>query len=243
MTSVDYPNSPTVGQFHSHWMWNGTAWMINKTGFSFVTDTAPIRAVTGQTWYQPSTGASYVWNSGWVAFQPNSLRNASEISFAPTTPSDPYVPQIAATNVQNATAEVAADISANYSLGIVAVGTMIIMADGRIAASANTPLTHPLYFTPLVGRRYRLKFRCRVAYPTVAACSIYLRTYGDNNLAGADTHTFLQSAHSSPEFEQVFDGTGTPSSYQINIIPNNAIGVYTEQPVSFFNIQDIGPAR
>ena len=242
MTAVNYPNAPTVGQNHGYWTWNGTAWTIGKHGFSFVSDDTPARPTTGQTWYQPSTGISYVWNSAWIAFQPNVSRSASEITFA-TQNADVNVPPIAATNVQTAIAEVATDTYASYALGIVAVGTMIFMQDGRIAAGANTPLTAILAFTPLLGRRYRLKFRCRVAYPTVAACSIYLRTYGSNNLGGADTHTFLGGSHSSPEFEQVFDGDGTPSTYQVNIIPNNDVGIYTEQPVSFFNIQDIGPAR
>lgn len=238
---IDFPAAPVVGQHHSKWIWNGTNWAYDKSGFTFVQDAVPPSPSGSATWYQTSTGQSLVWSSNsWVQFSPYEPV-ASQISFTPVVPTDPYVPVTSALNVQAAVQEVATDTAANYALGIVAVGTMVPMSQTTV--SANTVMTQPLAFTPLLGRRYRVKFKFRACQPVVAACNIYLRCIGSNNLASADTHTFIGGVHCSPEYECVFDGTGVASTYQIDIIPSNTVYCWTEQIVSFFHIQDIGPAR
>ena len=240
---IDFPAAPTVGQRYLDWAWNGSTWVFNRTGFTFVSDGAPSAGAPGQTWYQTSTGISYVWNLTWVPFAPGNISAAVQVPFTATAPANAFIPVIAASNVQAAVEEVVTDTAATYALGIVATGIMVPMAQTTINTSVDTPVTQLLSYTPLLGRRYRIKFRARACQPVVAPCNMYLRCVGSNNLAAADTHTFVGGVHVSPEYECVFDGTGVPSTYQINAVPGNTIYFWNDQPVCFFNIQDIGPAR
>lgn len=83
MAALDYPASPTVGQIYDRWEWDGTKWMLaasggggggGSDGYSFVQEGAPTATVAGQTWYQTSTGASYVWyDSFWVQTSPGGV--------------------------------------------------------------------------------------------------------------------------------------------------------------------------
>lgn len=86
MAAIDFPNSPVNGQvFNSgslSWTYQtGVGWLLNNAtgggGFTFAQDTVPTATAMNQTWFQTSTGDSYVWtNDGnstqWVQFAPGS---------------------------------------------------------------------------------------------------------------------------------------------------------------------------
>lgn len=74
MATLDFPDSPTVGEIYDRWTWTGTSWAftggavnMDTRGFTFYQDAQPTSSRAGDTWYHPSTGQSYVWTgSAWV---------------------------------------------------------------------------------------------------------------------------------------------------------------------------------
>lgn len=84
MAAYDFPDAPTNGQVYDKWTWNGTMWKLTAgagggggSGFTFSQDAMPTATAIGNTWYQTSTGDSFVWtNDGnstqWVQFAPGS---------------------------------------------------------------------------------------------------------------------------------------------------------------------------
>jgi hypothetical protein len=72
MTALDFPAAPTQGQVFDRWTWDGTKWMLTggtggggggggSDGYSFVQDTPPTATASGQTWFDTSSGDSFVW--------------------------------------------------------------------------------------------------------------------------------------------------------------------------------------
>jgi len=76
MAEIDFPDSPAVGEVYDQWTWNGSLWHLTPgdiggagSGFTFVQDSTPAPDDVGDTWYQPSTGESFVWDgTEWVLF-------------------------------------------------------------------------------------------------------------------------------------------------------------------------------
>jgi hypothetical protein len=71
MTAINFPDSPTVGEtFVSGtraWLWDGTVWQIRKATDAYVSDTAPVNPVAGNTWFRSTTGQYFVYyDSTWV---------------------------------------------------------------------------------------------------------------------------------------------------------------------------------
>lgn len=73
MTTLDFPNSPTVGQEHIHdestWMWDGTKWMaVMDAGSSvIVSETIPQDVPVGTIWFDSLTAQTLVlYGNSWV---------------------------------------------------------------------------------------------------------------------------------------------------------------------------------
>jgi hypothetical protein len=71
--SLDYPNSPTVGQIFSGWRWDGVKWVPAPGTYAvYVGDTAPTSPVAGALWWDSVSGNLFVYYSDpnsneWVA--------------------------------------------------------------------------------------------------------------------------------------------------------------------------------
>ena len=133
------------------------------------------------------------------------------------------------------------------ALGIVAMGTMNTSTVPLVIPSNTTAnITAPLVFTTQIGRRYRIVTKVRAIHPTSmnVASGVYFRTSG-NGLASNDTHVVSQYQFESLEHVVIFNGTGIEGTYLTTITTGGATGqnVYTDQPSSFFYIEDVGPVR
>lgn len=84
--SMNFPNSPTIGQTYSavggpSYVWNGTAWDLSLTsGFisAPMSDTPPINPYNGMFWTDTTTMITYQWyvdadSSQWVQVSTNSF--------------------------------------------------------------------------------------------------------------------------------------------------------------------------
>ena len=248
---IDFPNAPTTGQIFDKWTWNGTFWKLTAgsksgAGFTFIQDAVPTATKAGDTWYQTSTGDSFLWvddgsSTQWVQFAPGRKFNAGQLSFTPTVSPGPYVPSISATTVQAAVDEVASDTAATYARGVEIMGTVNLLSGTAVGAGATITVASISSFTPRVGRRYRLFFRIR-AITGSGYC--YLRCQGSNNIATNDIYAFIGGAYIHHDIEIIFDGNGASSTYQIVFYASAACTIYSgDQPVSKFYIEDVGPAR
>ena len=69
--ALEFPDSPTLNQVYDAWTWDGEKWDLTpgesggggggSDGFTFVQDTNPTATAGGQTWFDTSTGYTYVW--------------------------------------------------------------------------------------------------------------------------------------------------------------------------------------
>lgn len=247
----DFPNAPIVGQIFDKWTWDGIAWKLSGasksgSGFTFVQDALPTAIRAGDTWFQTSTGDSFVWiddgtSTQWVQFAPGRKFTASQVVFTPVAAAG-LTPAITSTNAQAAIDEVAADAAAAYARGIEVLAPYLSLSGSPVAAATTTTVTNTIFFTPRLGRRYRLFFRIRAI--TGAAGYCYLRTAGVNNIAVNDIYNYIAGAYIHHDIEVIFDGTGTASTYWVVYYSNVATTIYAgDQPVSRFYIEDVGPAR
>lgn len=89
--ALNFPNNPSAGDSFTapdgiEWEWTGTRWMLvgggGSDGYTFMQDTVPVATEDGQTWFDTSTGDSFVWyedgDSGqWVQSAPGAPPSAA----------------------------------------------------------------------------------------------------------------------------------------------------------------------
>jgi len=73
--AINFPDSPTTGQTYSSngrtWVYQESVWKIMLDGQQqmVVSDTAPSSPVSGDLWFNSTTGAAYVYyDSYWIEF-------------------------------------------------------------------------------------------------------------------------------------------------------------------------------
>lgn len=128
----------------------------------------------------------------------------------------------------------------NAAWGVVAVGTMKPAAV-TVPASAWTPITEPLPFTGLVGRRYVLRGNSRAIAASGATVGAMTAVYA-NGTQWWDSHTpNISGVYNNSPINAYFVGDGVTRSFDLRFSSGTATSVFTDQQSSYFLIEDVGP--
>jgi len=223
MAAYDFPDSPTSGQVYDKWTWNGYVWALTPpdggSGFTFVRDTVPTAAKEGDTWFDTSDAAS--GGTSWLAVSeiPGSAGPLNWVQFAPGQ---------------------GGGGGAGGPRGIVALGATTGVSSLAVAAGSETVVSNTITFTPLLGRMYRI--RCNIRATAVSpANNGYLRCYSSNAAVPSahENWVYLGGAYQHLSFEYPFFGNGVSSTFQMRFYTASAGSLWTDQPTSYFYIEDI----
>lgn len=133
------------------------------------------------------------------------------------------------------------DMRWNTAWGIVALGSMKASPIAAAGASVRVPVTDPLPYTLLTGRRYRIRCNVRAWQPASLPSTGYLviRRSGtelwDNHstvsygLAGMYVDAFISA------------GDNVAQTWDVVWVSGATATLYTDQASGFFYIEDIGP--
>lgn len=111
-----------------------------------------------------------------------------------------------------------------------------------VAAAATSPLSSVLTFTPLLGRKYRIVFRCRAIIRHTGAGLSQARC--DLQIDGvhiADNYQHVVDiGFSSITADGIFTGDGVSHGYRMFGSPSVDTDYYTDQIASGMYIEDMG---
>jgi hypothetical protein len=130
-------------------------------------------------------------------------------------------------------------VASGNALGIVAVGSMVGQSGASIAAATLTPVSNPTSAFLAVGRRYRISGSVRAT--SAASGSAYLRVTGPSWLPQHDTWVVNSGSYDQINLAFLVDGTGLTETFTLNFYGSAVTSIWTEQIVSYFWIEDVGP--
>lgn len=125
MVALDFPAAPSNGQVYDGWTYDGTKWNLTGggvgggSGYTFTQSSTPTGTVTGQTWYNTTTGLSYVWHSSaWVQ-----TTNGAQGAWTSWTPAVTQSNSVASTNTRSRYAKHGRTVIAYCNVAITGTGT------------------------------------------------------------------------------------------------------------------------
>jgi hypothetical protein len=119
---------------------------------------------------------------------------------------------------------------------------MILMSGTAIAASTLTAVSQPLVVHMAVGRRYRIRGAVRAMTPSAGGGGAYLRCFSSTgNIPANDIWRWVESSYDSLDYEIQMEGTGVVETLTLYVNFGTAGSVWTDQPVSYFYVEDVGP--
>lgn len=136
-------------------------------------------------------------------------------------------------------------VASGNALGIVQMGSFLPpFAAHTVPASTNSPLTNPLVFTMVVGRRYRLFFQIRAINPATPNnnATFYLRDKGADIRGwtyGGDPYVWMDGSYQSATLTWLFDGDDAPHSLEVIAGSASAVDYYTDY--GQYYLEDVGP--
>ena len=132
--------------------------------------------------------------------------------------------------------------NAANALGIVAVGstTNNLLS---LATAPGVPVTTAITFTPMLDRRYIIKFQTR-AISSPGATSCHFDLYIDGGLiALGDSYYEGETAYGARLFEWLITGNGVPHTYQVYGVGPATVQIHNQMGGfnAYFYIEDVGP--
>jgi hypothetical protein len=133
-------------------------------------------------------------------------------------------------------------VASGNALGVVAIAAMIGGSPQAVTGGVLTPVSSPVSFLAAAGRRYRLRGSIRATSPNPTATAAYLRiSSAVTQLSNHDTWAVVGTTYQQVSIDILFDGTGLIETFTLNITGNAAINAWSDQIVSNFYVEDVGP--